>query len=447
MKKIIYIMYMSVVALLLTTACSDDHDDVRPGLYVESEFVETFPGDTVLMTGTVSNYIGISSIRFACDAWKIDKVIDLAAHNPKVFNYEYQLIVPDTATFEQTMDVVVYDKNGLENRKVVLFKFLPDMTSPVVANAPASQVSVDFDTSVSKATWNLNLNVSDDRALNYARIQVPAMQIDEQIELNGRSGSIERTIDFNEIGTFPVYISVVDKSGNQTDIETEVIAMLAEDEDPIADYAQMYVVDASENADDYIDGYYRYMDRMGEYQYQGKFYASTDNAKMLFTPTKSLNGDLYGASPYAASKLLNKNGYVVPVTIDKKGYYGVWVDLQTHTVSTWSLDIDNSACTEPLWMSGTGFGFADWAASDQMTKTDTYRYEVETTIKGSYAGDRQYYFYTDGWARVFRADVNGCWWFESASGSCIIFKTDYSGKVKVTFDTAAPWATIKKVSN
>lgn len=444
MRNIVYIFCTLVASLSLLTACSDDNDDVRPGLYVESEFVETFPGDTVLITGTASNFVGISSIHLSCEAWNAEKIIDLSAHNPKVFNYEYQLVVPDSATFEQTMDVIVYDKNGLENKKMILFKFLPDMESPTIANAPASQVSIDFDTSVGKAVWDLSLNLGDDRSLESARLQIPDLGIDDTTSLSGRNATYNKTVEISTIGSYKAYITVADKSGNTTTAETTVIAMLAEDEDPVQDYAQMYVIDAAEDPDDYVDGYYRYMDRVGEYQYQGKFYASTDNAKMLFVPTRSMSGDMYGASPYAQSKLLNKNGYVVPVVIEKKGYYGVWIDLQNHTVSTWALDIASDACTEPLWMSGTGFGFADWAASDQMTKVDTYRYEVETTINGSYAGDRQYYFYTDGWARVFRADVNGYWWFESASGSCIIFKTNYDGKVKVTFDTAAPWGTIKK---
>ena len=208
----------------------------------------------------------------------------------------------------------------------------------------------------------------------------------------------------------------------------------------------MYIVNAGENPDDYVNGYYRYMDRKGEYQYEGKFYAPADNTEIYFVPTRSMEGDLYGTSPYVSSKLMNKNGYVVPVILSKKGYYGVWVDLTAHTYSIWEYEIPTDACTEPLWLSGTGFSFGDWGASNEMTKTDTYRYEVETEVLGDYAGDYQYYFYTSGWGRQFRADVDGNWWYEATGGSLITYKTDYSGKVKVTFDTAAPWATIKKVT-
>lgn len=444
MKRITRCLLL-VIAIITLSACGDDHDDVRPGLYTADEVIETFPGDTVLVEGTVSNYVGIATITLLCQEWNITKEYDLSGQKPTVFNYSYQLIVPQDAAFDQEMTVTVRDKNGLENRKLILLKFLPDMVAPTVTGAPAAQVSIDFNTAEQKGEWQIALNCTDDRELKSVRLQLPALGIDETTSVEGRTASYNKAVEFTEPGTYEATITVTDAAGNEVQTETEVIVMLAEDEDPIEDYAQMYVVDASEDADDYVDGYYRYMDRMGEYQYQGKFYAAADGAQMLFTPTKSLDGDLYGASPYVSTKLLNKNGYVVPVTVEKKGYYGVWIDLQAHTVSLWPLDIATDACTEPLWLSGTGFGFADWGASDEMTKTDTYRYEVETTINGSYTGDRQYYFYTSGWARVFRADTKGNWWFESASGSCIIFKTTYDGKVKVSFDTAAPWATIKKV--
>lgn len=430
---------------VITVACSEEGENDRPGLYTADEMIETFAGDTALVSGTVSNYVGINSIDIQCDAWGISHTIDLAKHHPKVFNYSYQMVVPTDATFPQELLVVVKDKNGLENRKAITLKFLPDMVAPTVSGAPSEQVSIDFDPDTQSAVWNIDMSLSDDRALSSIRLQIPSLYIDETTQIEGRSYDYQKSIEITQVGTYDAYITVTDASGNTNDISTQIISMLAEDEDPVSDYDGLYVVDAAEDEADYIDGYYRYMDRMGEYQYQGKFYAATDNAQMLFVPSKSMTSDVIGASPYTQSKILNKRGYVVPVVIEKKGYYGVWVDLQAHTCSVWSLDIDASTtCADPLWMSGTGFSFGDWAASDQMTKVGTYRYQVETSIDGSYTGDRQYYFYTDGWARVFRADNDGKWWFESASGTCIIFKTNYDGAVVVTFDTAAPWATIKK---
>lgn len=445
MKKKILSLLLMLPWLLLPTACEEEHDDVRPGLYAAQEVIETFPGDTVTVSGTVSNYVGLSSVTLSCEAWGINQVYDLSAQEPVVFNYNYRLVVPDDATFEQDLDITVRDKNGLDNHKTVLLKFLPDMAAPVFTVSPASQVSLDFDTSAGKAVWPLEVRFTDDRALQSVRLQIPVLMMDETVELSGREGSLLRTIEFTEMGNFPIYLTVTDESGNQADLEVEIVAMLSEDEDPIQDYAQMYVVDASENPDDYINGYYRYMDRMGEYQYQGSFYAATDGAQAYFVPIKSMDGDLYGVSPYSSSKLMNKNGYVVPVTFEQAGRYGILIDLQAHTYSIWPLEIDPNACTEALWMSGTGFGFGEWGSSDEMTQTSPYHYEVETEIT-DYTGERQYYFYTANWARVFRADAEGNWWFESASGTCVIFETDYRGPVRITYDTASPWATIKKIT-
>lgn len=445
MKKILSNMYALLTILILVTACNEEHEDLRPGLYTSKELIETFPGDTVLVSGTVSNYIGISSITLKCEAWKIEKTYDLSVHKPTVFNYNYQMIVPKTATFDQNMEITVSDKNGLENKRTIPLKFLPDTESPAVVQAPAAQTGLDFDTSTGKAVWNLNMKFTDDRALKSVRLQITGLNMDEVIPMNGREDALTRLIEFTSQGSYPVTITVTDESANELVLQTEILVMLAEEEDPIQDYPQMYVVDATENPDDYINGYYRYMDHKGEYQYEGKFYAATDNAKIYFVPAKSMDGDLYGVSPYVSSRLMNKNGYVVPVTLPAKGYYGIYIDLNLHSYSIWNLEIPADVCTDPLWMSGTGFDFTDWGASDEMIKTDSYHYEVETQIKGDYADDRQYYFYSSGWARVFRSDAAGNWWFESASGSAVIFKTDYNGKVKVTFDTAAPWGTIKRV--
>lgn len=446
MNRLVQHILVCFGLLTLLGSCEEDHENVRPGLYTETEMIETFPGDTVLVSGTASNYVGLSSITLSCEDWGIEKVYDLNQEEPVVFNYSYQLIVPQTATFDQNLDVTVRDKNGLDTHKTIVLSFLPDMNAPVVTSTLPSQLDVEFGKEeAGKGFWHLNLSASDDRALKDIRLEIPGIGLDKTIDLKGKTDAIEENIEFPAIGSYPTTITLTDASDNRTVTQVDVVVMVEEVENPFQDYSQMYIVDANENPDDYVCGYYRYMDRMGEYQYQGSFYAATSHSEVYFVPEKTLDGDLFGTSPYVNSKLMNNNGYVVPVVIEEAGYYGIWIDLNAHTYSIWQLEIPATACTEPLWMSGTGFSFGEWGASDEMTKTDTYRYEVETEIQ-DYVGDRQFYFYTAGWARVFRADTAGNWWFEAASGSCITFETDYRGKVVATFDTAAPWATIKKLT-
>ncbi|MDR0939791.1 MAG: hypothetical protein LBN29_10680 [Mediterranea sp.] len=444
-KALVYWLLLPLA--LFAISCGEEHDDVAPGLYTAQEQLATFPGDTILVSGQASNYVGISSIALVCEAWGINKVYDLNAQKPVVFNYDYPLIVPATATFDQVLTVIITDKNGLSTTKEVPLTYLTDTRIPWLTTALPAQVSVDFDGDASTGTWALNLGMADDRELASVRLQVPAANVDETVALSGRSATLARTITFNAAGTFPATVTLTDASGNVTVISTSVVVMLTEEEDPISDYAQMFVFSADENTADYLDGYYHYMDRVGEYQYQGKIYVAADGEGFFFAPTESMDADLFGASPYVSSKLMNKNGYVVPITIATKGYYGIWIDLQAHTFSTWALDLSTALTGLTFQASGTGFSVGDWGMSANMTQLDTYRFETELTQLGAYvSGSRQYYFTTPDWAHVFRADAEGYWWYESASGGCATYVSDYDGPVILTFDAALPWGSIKKVN-
>lgn len=446
--KLISSIYLLLIIVGFFTGCDDNLDNIAPGLYVEETKIETFPGDTVLVNGTVSNYVGLSSITISCEEWEINKIYDLSSQKPVVFNYAYHMIVPKTATFDQELLVTVRDKNGLETQEILLMSFLPDTESPAVTLAIPSQVSVDFNTSTEIGLWNLNIKFSDDRELKQVRVQVPDIGIDETFLMSGRTGNLSQTIEFSAPGSYPATITIEDASGNETVVQSEVVVMLTEEEDPIQDYAQMYVVNANENAADYLNGYYRYMDRKGAYQYEGKFYAPADNTPVYFVPAKSMDGDLFGVSPYVSSKLMNKNGYVVPVMLPTKGYYGIWLDLSTHTYSIWSLEVPAGTYNGELGVSGTGFTIGDWALPpENMNKVGNgYQYEYELEVVADYSGKIQYYFYSPDWVHIYRADVDGNWWFESATGGVVAFNTTYAGKVKITFDTAYPWATMKKVT-
>lgn len=441
----ISIALMAMVATSALSSCNDDYDEVAPGNFIETERIETFPGDTVIVAGTASNGSPITSVSLVCDAWDINEIYDRSKYDDKVFNYEYKLIVPEDATFNQTLTVAVRCENGKTTVREIPMSYLPDTKAPVVSPEINSQVGIDFDTQLREAVWNLKFNAIDDRQLSKVVIDIPGIAYNKTIELSERICSVNEKIEFTTVGSYLCTITIADASGNQSVYEVTVMAMLAEMEKPIRDYAGIYVVDANENPDDYIDGYYHWMDRYGEYQYQGKFYAATDNSKIYFTPERSLKGDLYGVSPYVSSKLMNNNGYVVPVTIEKAGYYGIWIDLNAHSYSIRPLELGSDIYSGVLRVSGTGFTFGDWGLPEDDMVKNGYRYTYTTSLAKGYTGDYQYYFYSPDWAHVFRADAEGKWWFESASGSCVTYHTDYSGPVVVTFDAAMPWATIKKI--
>lgn len=266
MKKINhFILGAALGTVILTVSCNDDYDDVAPGNYVDTERIETFPGDTVLVKGTVSNGSKIESVTLTCEAWNIRQVYDRSAYDDKVFNYEYRLIVPADAAFDQTLTVTAACDNGHSTVREIPLTYLPDTDAPAIASTLNSQEGVDFDAATGSGLWAYRYTVTDDRSLSKAEITIPGINYVREFELNGRSALIEGDVIFNTVGSYPVTVSLTDGADNMTQYNIEVQVMLAEVENPIQDYPGMYVVDADEDPADYIDGYYRYMDRVDAY--------------------------------------------------------------------------------------------------------------------------------------------------------------------------------------
>lgn len=447
MKHLISSIFLLALAFSFS-ACSEEGKDLLPGLWNDGDVIETFPGDTIWVKGQVSNYVGMSNVVISCDAWNIHKVYDLSAEKPKVFNYNYQLVVPADAAFDQELLISVSDKNGSENKRKVVLKYLPDTTAPTLADDITGDISVDFDTQTQKATWNIPLVVTDDRALKSYTIDIPDLQVHEQGELQGRSATFNPHVEIAQVGSFPMTLCVEDASGNRLERSCNLISMLAEEEDPIQDYPQMYMYRASEEASDYVYGYYRFMDRTDAYQYSCKIYAEKDGDEFFFVPTESQQGDKYGVSPYVNTKLMNKNGYVQPVRIEKKGYYYVWLDLQNHKYMLTPMEVDNTIWKGNLVVTGEGFSdMGDWTFSSVMKSAGSdYRKSIELGINTS--SSSYSYCVTDGtaaWSQVWRMSDGKWWWLDNAGygGTVATFKPGAAKKVLVTFDTAELWSTIK----
>lgn len=448
MKKLLLLLTIVVSV----AACSDDSDKLI-GLWTADDVVKTFPGDTVLIKGQVSSNVGMNSVELTCTEWGISQKYELQGKHSKVFDYNYRMPVPDDATFDATMKITVTDINGNENKKTLTLVYLPDTQAPAITDDMPAQVSVDFDATAAMGILNLSLNATDDRGLKSLSISIPEFSYNETLSISGKSAKVEKSITLTQVGVFPMTVTITDLSDNSRVYNQQLVVMLAEDEDPFADYPVMWLVNATENPDDYLDGFYAPMLRQGEYQYQGSFYAPSDGYKLYVVPTKSMDADIFGVSPYVSSKLMNKRGYVQPITIETAGYYGLWIDLNAHSWSIWSLDT-SAAYTGSLTVSGCGFNdFADWGLPAEEMNRNGFRYTYTLSQNGAYTGTRQYYAarVSDwGWILRWWSDASGCgWWVDDAGygGQVGSYVSDYDGPVDITFDTAILWATVKKGTN
>ena len=438
-------------ALVIFASCSEEGENLRPGLWTTQDVIETFPGDTALVQGQVSNYVGLRSVEIVCEAWGIEKKYELQGKHCKVFNFNYQMPVPEDADFDSELKITVTDVNGTENKKVVVLTFLPDTDAPTVTGDMPSQVAVDFDAEEGKGVFNLSLDIEDDRALKSAIVEIADIAYTKSLDVKGRSAQLTDAITLAQTGVFQMNVILTDASGNQSTYTQELVVMVPEVEDPISDYPFVWMVNAEENEDDYLDGYYIPMTRSDAYQYSGNFYADHDGYQLYIVPEKTMEGDVFGASPYVSSKLMNKRGYVVPLVIEKAGYYGLWIDISTNTWSIWNLDT-SEAYTGTLTISGCGFkDFGDWGVASEPMQRNGFRYTGTLTQNGSYTGTRYYYAAdTSTWGYVLRfwSDATyGCGWWEDTEGgggSVGSYVSDYDGPVTILFDTATLWATVKK---
>lgn len=448
MKKIFSII-ITVVAVLTLASCND-HVDVRPGLWSELDLIETYPGDTVLLSGQASNYIGLKSLSFRCDAWGINQVYSLDGKHSKVFNYNYRMPVPENATFDQVLIITVTDTEGTETKRAITMTFTPDAEAPEIVSDLPAEVGVDFKDG--SAVYKMNLVVRDDRRLKKAVISIPSASYEHMVELSGKEANIYTEIPFTAQGTYPMTLTLEDNGGNQTIREVKVIVMQPEVDNGYEDYKIMWLVNADENADDYIEGYYMPMARKETYCYEGKFYADHDNFKIYFTTDKTMDGDLFGSSPRVSGKIINNNGYVVPLTIESKGYYGIWLNIEEKTISLWPLDT-SEAYTGSLTVSGCGFKeFGDWGNTGEEMSRNGFVYKYQLTQNGSYTGTHCYYAArVSDWGyilRYWKADDGSCGWWEdktNGGGSVCEYSSTYDGKVEIMFNTGILWGSMKKV--
>ena len=455
LEKMIGRLLISVILITYLSGC-DNASDVPPGLSVEISEIKTFPGDNVMLRGMASAVDGIEKIEITCANWNVDKMIDLSNHKPKIFNYSYTFTVPENAgnQFNESITIAIVDVDGNTTRKNIPVTFLADITPPVFNSKPASPVSVDFDVLALEGNYLLKLTLSDDRALSMLTITIPGINLNKNIILSGKTQSIEENITFLEAGTFEGNITVEDKTGNKAVFQVEFIVIPSEDEDAISDYAQMYIINAEETPDSYLLGYYIYMSRINAYQYRAKFYAAKDDTKVAFVPTQKITDDYFGLSPFVSTKLMNKNGYAVPINIAQKGYYTVDIDIQNKTYSIVSYTPAALSYTGALNITGVGFAFADWTMSPNMTQMEAgndYRFTVDVGVVLSESQIVTFCFTNSSWSPQWKPDGNAGapataaqitgWSVRSAGGNF----EDYlqgPGMYTVTFDLETLWATI-----
>ena len=324
MKNVIFIA-MALVGLLLIPSCKEEGADLRPGIYIDHELIDAFGGKEVRISGQASCYTGFDSFTISCEAWKLNDVTDLSKQKPVVWNFNYTLVVPMDAEFPQELVLTATDVHGTQMKKSVVVRYVPATTPPYVGGLQ-EQISVDFDTVAHQAECTLTATLYGEDNLNKAVVEIEDVDFKQTFDLRGREEEITWSYVFTMGGVYPMTITVTDNSNNVTVSEHLLIVMVPEDADPIEDYPYLWAFKSNTKEEDYIFGYYQYMNRRDDYCYDVWVYAESDDTEFMFAPSQSTTGDRkFGQSPYVAGKIISmqsKPDYVVGYK-PGQGYWGL----------------------------------------------------------------------------------------------------------------------------
>lgn len=447
MRRIQFIIIVLCTLSLCTfTSCREQGAELRPGLYVDSELLDVFPGKHVTISGQASCFTGLQSVSLQCEAWKLNEVTDLSQQKPVVWNFDYAFDVPMDATFPQELLITATDVHGTEMKQTVAMRYTPATTAPYIAGLQ-KQIAVEYDDATAQAACALKVTLYGEDLLKSAVVEIPAENVTQTFELSKREEEIVISHVFTTLGSYAMTLTVTDNSGNVTVGEYKLVVMKPEVLDDLSDYPYLYAFRSNEQESDYIYGFYQYVARKDGYQYQVYVYAPSDETTFLFTPTQETNGArLYGESPLVEDRIISvqsQPGYVQGYK-PGKGYWGLWIDLKEATISKWALDT-SEAQKLPLYYSADWNG---WSFTAMNAGETAYQQQADITI---YAGNQYFCFATaTDWSRIWRTWSDGGslagWWFsEDGSGDGASLPT-ISANVDATiiFDTAIPWCWIIK---
>lgn len=454
--KMLVILFLSIFSF----ACQET-SDVPPGVSIDSGAISTFAGDTIHLKSTITDEVGIKKIAISCTEWDIAKVIDLASQTPRVFNLDELIVVPEDAgmNFDVSLKLEIQSVSGKTTEKILPVAYSPDILEPTFSNF-SPEISVEYNTLTNIGDGSFNFNISDNRGLVSVTFAIPEINYTKTINTNSKSTIFSDQIAFTSVKKYPATLTVVDLSGNTLLKSFDIIVMPVEPEDAIDNYASMYCVIADENPDNYIVGYYKPMEKTADYQYKTIVYAEKDGAKIAFVPTRSITGDYFGVSPYVSTKLLNKRGYVQPITLPTKGYYSISMNImsKSYSLTSWTPTGTNTYANQVCMFANNDISWGAWVPSPIMTPDATNNFVVRGVlpITGASGTIVQWFcFATSNWSMTWRPDADTppavtAWYGYAGNGKSLNITSAGAGDYPVTLDmaptigTEGMWVIIKK---
>lgn len=401
-QKLLTFLTMGAI-LAGAVGCSDDDwetvDGADPSCNLLQTTIRTEGGQTINISGTITDNDGIASILLWCPDLYLKKTIDIIEIYGEPLksydlDFDYQLQKYKTAD-KYDIEVTVTDVAGKTTTQTVTVTLDGDCTPPSFVVAPSAETTVLMgETSTS---FPLEFTVSDNIGLDYLVVYINKYDLTSKevgetinpaypmtIQLYGKTKyTFSEEVEFdNEEGAYIVQVEVYDLPAQNDEVRSAsasgTVTVLGG-----VDFAKMYLADVAtaEELNSDIFGVPMRVDKVGECQYRARYYNQKANTEIFFIPQKGAFSPIcYGVDPTDNTKLINSPGNVEPLVLPEANtYYEInfntesgEYEMHTYTVEDymdpviWSYGSDNLNA----WFSYKDTGTDDWVPAD-----DAWLYE------------------------------------------------------------------------
>jgi hypothetical protein len=392
------LLFGAALALGLS-ACSNDDVDYADAQAptVQLEVVELYsePGRVFHIVGSITDDVGIASIRLVIQEWALDKTISLH-RDTLVTRYEldYQFKMPADADLSKTFSIAVSVADVAGKVTSVEQRVNPngDFDAPAL-DAPMS----DTITVLLRPTTILNLSftMTDNKALAYVVVQSSELSVNDSIpyaDIQGNKKSHLYTKAITLPTAFAVYsfrIAAMDTMGNPME------SLFAVKVSGLPDFNKIYLTDflTKEELNKHLIGT-ALAERTAPYTYQIKYYSKAANTGgVYFIPQKTdLQPICFGADPAAAGTLATELPTSQPITFPEVGYYNITINTLagTYTTEKYTPDTRTPASYNAAFRAEMSFdmqlgiigkGFPDYPSQDW---SPGYAIPLETDAQNPY---------------------------------------------------------------
>jgi len=298
-------------------------DNNPPQIQLSASTIHSAQGRTIVLSGVITDNVGIKSINLKNSDWYLDKTITLNEDTlTKTYQLSYQFLVPANAPDSaQTVEITVTNVGGKTMTAYVKVFKDGDFVSPTINITGTVNDGVTLVPAPSDH-FNIQLTVNDDRRLGYLVVKAPTLGLNDSIgNIPGKTYTYtNNSIPIPQVlASYLFTITVADSAGNVVTKTLNVSVKVS------WDFDKMYLSDVSSASQLTSDlfGVPMLVNKTAPFTYQALYFCEAANTSIKFLAQKTAFGpNCFGVDPNNSGKLINSvnaSGIVLPSV----GYYKI----------------------------------------------------------------------------------------------------------------------------